>query len=601
MNRTQTFALLLAALVADARPRRLRQRRRHDRDGTESSTERNRSAERRRKTEPAAADEREAEQGPDDRRQATANRSAASPSSNYSAGEQSASRSDSDDSGRDPRPRLRHDEGRRQAGGTVNSTSRPKSKAIFEAELEGRKEQIARAAGQPVSLPAVRARAGRQAGPADPGLAVRLGGVDRPDRLLLRALGGLARAPLRGASTGGRSGRGSRARLLGLPAQVLCGAIGVFLLGVAVYAGLRGTEAPDRNFALTFLFVTCWLGFPFFSAIFGDLFRPFNPWRAIGRAVGGGFRAIAGQRARPPRLSRAARPLAGGDRPARRRLARGRLRRQRRRRGRSRPARGRRRRPRLQRLHAGDDGRCSGSRSGASAARSSRSTSGCSPGSASSAAADGRLGAPPAALRRDHLGDDPRLGRGRDRLDRHAPASTAPRRARSRTAIESIFELARRHRPRPHHRRCASPTRSSCSLCFAGVGLVYLLGVRGMRTVRGAPSLREAAHRLRPHPDPDRPRLPRRPLLQPLRLPGAGPVHLPALRPARHRRPPTSSAPPPAGIDFTRPQRQRDLVRPGRRPRRRPRPRPHPRPRPRPRLLAATTARPPAPSTGCWR
>ena len=87
------------------------------------------------------------------------------------------------------------------------------------------------------------------------------------------------------------------AALLSLSVQVLCGAIGVFLLGVAVYAGLRGTEAPDRNFALTFLFVTCWLGFPFFSAILGDLFRPFNPWRAVGRAAGGGFRAIAGQRA----------------------------------------------------------------------------------------------------------------------------------------------------------------------------------------------------------------------------------------------------------------------------------------------------------------
>jgi hypothetical protein len=85
--------------------------------------------------------------------------------------------------------------------------------------------------------------------------------------------------------------------LLSLPAQVLCGAIGVFLLGVAIYAGLRGTEAPDRNFALTFLFVTCWLGFPFFSAILGDVFRPFNPWRAVGRAAGSGFRAIAGQRA----------------------------------------------------------------------------------------------------------------------------------------------------------------------------------------------------------------------------------------------------------------------------------------------------------------
>ena len=51
-------------------------------------------------------------------------------------------------------------------------------------------------------------------------------------------------------------GRLSRA-LLSLPAQALCGTIGVFLLGVAAYAGLRGTEPPDRNFALTFLFVTC--------------------------------------------------------------------------------------------------------------------------------------------------------------------------------------------------------------------------------------------------------------------------------------------------------------------------------------------------------
>ncbi|HXQ88458.1 MAG TPA: fenitrothion hydrolase [Solirubrobacterales bacterium] len=103
-------------------------------------------------------------------------------------------------------------------------------------------------------------------------------------------------------------GAGLSRVLLGLPMQAICGAVGVFLLGFAVYAGLEGTEAPDRNFALTFLFVTCWLGFPFFSAIFGDLFRPFNPWRAIGRAAGAGFRAIAGERSAhasyPERLGR---------------------------------------------------------------------------------------------------------------------------------------------------------------------------------------------------------------------------------------------------------------------------------------------------------
>jgi hypothetical protein len=81
-----------------------------------------------------------------------------------------------------------------------------------------------------------------------------------------------------------------------LPAQALWGVIGVFLLGVAVYAGLRGTEAPDRNFALTFIFVTIWLGVPLFSVLLGDVFRPFNPWRAVGRLVGGTFEKVAGER-----------------------------------------------------------------------------------------------------------------------------------------------------------------------------------------------------------------------------------------------------------------------------------------------------------------
>jgi hypothetical protein len=84
--------------------------------------------------------------------------------------------------------------------------------------------------------------------------------------------------------------------LLGVPAQVLCGLLGVFLLAVTVYAGLRGTEAADRNFTVTFVFVTVWLGVPVLSALLGDVFRPFNPWRAIGRGVGGAFTAIAGQR-----------------------------------------------------------------------------------------------------------------------------------------------------------------------------------------------------------------------------------------------------------------------------------------------------------------
>lgn len=91
-------------------------------------------------------------------------------------------------------------------------------------------------------------------------------------------------------------GAGLSRALLGPPTQVLCGAIGVLLLGLAIYAGLDGTEAPDRNFALTFLYVTAWLGFPLFSVLLGDVFRPFNPWRAVGRLTGAAFTALAGQR-----------------------------------------------------------------------------------------------------------------------------------------------------------------------------------------------------------------------------------------------------------------------------------------------------------------
>jgi hypothetical protein len=103
-------------------------------------------------------------------------------------------------------------------------------------------------------------------------------------------------------------GAGLSRALLGLPAQVLCGLAGVFLLVLSIYAGLHGTEAPDRNFALTFLFVTAWLGLPLLSVFLGDVFRPFNPWRAIGRTVGGTFARLAGQRpahlAYPQRLGR---------------------------------------------------------------------------------------------------------------------------------------------------------------------------------------------------------------------------------------------------------------------------------------------------------
>ena len=70
------------------------------------------------------------------------------------------------------------------------------------------------------------------------------------------------------------------------PIEVVCGTIGAALLGVLVYAGLRGTQSSTANLAPTFVYVIFWLAFVPASVVFGDVFRAFNPWRAIGRGVG---------------------------------------------------------------------------------------------------------------------------------------------------------------------------------------------------------------------------------------------------------------------------------------------------------------------------
>ena len=151
-------------------------------------------------------------------------------------------------------------------------------------------------------------------------------------------------------------GAGLSRALLGLPTQVLCGVVGVFLLGLTVYAGLRGTEAPDRNFALTFIFVTLLARLPAPQRLPRRRLSPVQPLAGGWARRRGWLHRARRTASRPPRLPGAARPLAGGDRSRRLRLAGDRLRRQRRRSGRPLPrARGD-RGARLQRLHAGDDG-----------------------------------------------------------------------------------------------------------------------------------------------------------------------------------------------------------------------------------------------------
>ena len=77
------------------------------------------------------------------------------------------------------------------------------------------------------------------------------------------------------------------------PVEIVCGAIGVLLLGFTIYAGLRGTQSSTANFAPIFIYVIFWLGLVVASVLLGDVFKAFNPWRAIGRSVAGVARLFA--------------------------------------------------------------------------------------------------------------------------------------------------------------------------------------------------------------------------------------------------------------------------------------------------------------------
>ncbi len=86
-------------------------------------------------------------------------------------------------------------------------------------------------------------------------------------------------------------------RFLASPAfGSVCGAVGVLLLAVVLWSGLFGRQHPTENFAPTFIYVVFWLGLIPASVLFGDVFRAFNPWRAIGRS----FAWVAERLARKP-------------------------------------------------------------------------------------------------------------------------------------------------------------------------------------------------------------------------------------------------------------------------------------------------------------
>ena len=154
--------------------------------------------------------------------------------------------------------------------------------------------------------------------------------------------------------------------------EVFAGLVGVALLGVTIWAGLAGVQAPQANFAPTFIYVIFWVGLVVLSVLFGDVFRAFNPWRAIARVGRRGGDARVRADAGSVHVPGVARPLAGGGRAAGLRLDGARVQQRRR------PEHARDRGARLQRDHVARHRLLRHRDSGSRAARRSRSTSTCS-------------------------------------------------------------------------------------------------------------------------------------------------------------------------------------------------------------------------------
>ena len=84
--------------------------------------------------------------------------------------------------------------------------------------------------------------------------------------------------------------------LLRVPAVLewLVGALGVGAFAVILWAGFAGSQTATANLAPTAIFVLAWVGIPFASVLFGDVFAALSPWRAVGRGVGWAAGRLAG-------------------------------------------------------------------------------------------------------------------------------------------------------------------------------------------------------------------------------------------------------------------------------------------------------------------
>jgi len=67
--------------------------------------------------------------------------------------------------------------------------------------------------------------------------------------------------------------------------RIVLGLFSVLLFGLTLATALFGTTTSLLNFAPTFVYVIFWLGIPFLSVLFGNVWSVLSPWRAIADAI----------------------------------------------------------------------------------------------------------------------------------------------------------------------------------------------------------------------------------------------------------------------------------------------------------------------------
>jgi hypothetical protein len=90
-------------------------------------------------------------------------------------------------------------------------------------------------------------------------------------------------------------------RVLRVPAifEALCGTLGIAAFIATVWAGFAGSQTASANLAPTVIYVVFWVGIPFATVLFGDVFAALNPWRAIARAAAWVFKRSGAQAPAP--------------------------------------------------------------------------------------------------------------------------------------------------------------------------------------------------------------------------------------------------------------------------------------------------------------